>query len=350
MGGIEPARTYILKALEAGKHVVTANKALLSHRGREIFEKAHRHRRNVGFEASVCGEIPIVDDFLKFPGLGDIDGLEGIVNGTSNYVLTRFMEGMPIGEALRIAQEKGFAEADPYMDVSGIDAAQKLCILASILFNQPVDFEMIPRQGIDGLTPADADAFRRWGFTVKPIVAARVKQDRLVLYSCPALLPQGHPLASVREENNALSLYLKGRVEPITKIGKGAGAIPTARSIVRDILDVARKARAYMVEVPGYFRAKGGMEMSRVEEIESAWYVRLTVKDNPGVFGKIASILGDFDLSILRVHQEINRDADEAHVLLELKDSPRKRLDMALDLITRFPFVKSCLPCMILQC
>lgn len=356
MGGIEPARKYVLRALEEGKHVVTANKALLAKHGGEIFETAHRRRRNVGFEASVCAEIPIIDDFLNFPGLADIEGIQGIVNGTSNYILTRFAEGMSFDKALKLAQEKGFAEADPTMDISGADAAQKLSILASILFNQSIDFSAIPRQGIEGLKPIDGWVFKSWRKMVKPLVMARTRGEKLELYVSPALVSHDHPLASVREENNALSLYLQGRVEPITKIGKGAGAIPTARSIVRDILDVSRKSRAYMVDIPGYFKSKMERELSPGENFEAAWYVRYTVDDHPGVMGKIATILGDFNLSILRVFQgkfnvegdNSDNDDSPAQILFELKKSPRKQLDRANDIITRFPFVKGHFYCMIL--
>ena len=348
IGGIEPARTYVIKALEKGKHVVTANKALLAKHGTEIFRTADNRHRNIGFEASVCAEIPIIDDFLNFPGLADIEGIQGIVNGTSNYILSRFMEGMPFDEALKLAQDKGFAEADPTMDISGADAAQKLSILASILFNQPIDFHNIPCQGIDGLLPIDCAAFKRWNVTVKPLVMASVKDEKIQLYVSPALVSGNHPLASVREENNALSLYLKGRSEPITKIGKGAGAIPTARSVVRDVLDVSRKARAYMVEVPGFYKTKTEREISPGANFEACWYIRFTVKDDPGVMGKIATILGDFDLSILRIFQEKDIPNGEAHILFELKTSPRKELDLALDIITRFPFVDRCFYCMIL--
>ncbi len=348
IGGIEPARTYILKALKRGKHIVTANKALLALHGPEIFQAADKYHKNVGFEASVCAEIPIIDDFLNFPGLADIEGIQGIVNGTSNYVLTRFMEGMSFDEAVKLAQEKGFAEADPTMDISGADAAQKLSILASILFNQTINFKEIPCQGIDGLLPIDCMAFKGWGVTVKPLVMAGVVNDRLQLNVAPALVSGNHPLAAVHEENNALSLYLKGRSEPITKIGKGAGAIPTARSVVRDVLDVSRKSRAYMVDVPGFYKTKEIRELSPATRFEASWYVRYTVRDTPGVMGKIATILGDFDLSILKVLQEKDPQEEEAHILFELKTSPREKLDRANDIITRFPFVEKCFYCMIL--
>jgi len=346
IGGIEPARTYILKAMEKGKHIVTANKALLALYGGEIFEAAHKYRKNIGFEASVCAEIPIIDDFLKFPGLTDIEGIEGIVNGTSNYVLSRFMEGMSLDEAIELAQEKGFAESDPTMDISGSDAAQKLAILTSILFNQPIDFREIPCQGIDGLKLVDGRAFKSWNVTVKPLVMARMKGDEIELRVAPALVKDNHPLSSVREENNALSLYLTGRDEPITKIGKGAGAIPTARSIVRDILDVSRKSRAYMVDVPGFFKSKSKRKISPGGDFESRWYARFTVDDSPGVLGKITTILGDFNLSIFRVYQEKEKVSDCAHILFELKKSNKSQLDKAVDIITRFPFLRGCFICM----
>jgi homoserine dehydrogenase len=234
------------------------------------------------------------------------------------------------------------------MDVSGADAAQKLSILASILFNQPIDFKEIPKQGIDGLAPVDGRTFKRWGMTVKPLVMARVLNEKLALRVAPALVSESHPLAWVREENNALSLYLKGREEPITKIGKGAGAIPTARSIVRDILDVSRKARAYMVDLPGFFSSKTTRPLAPGGSFEASWYVRFTVSDSPGVLGKITSVLGDFDLSILKVLQETNVEKKEAHVLLELKKAPGSGLEKAADLISRFPFVKDYFSCMIL--
>jgi len=348
MGGIEPARTCILEAFKKGKHVVTANKALLAECGPEIFAAADRHGRNLGFEASVCGEIPIIEDFLSYPGLADIQGIEGIVNGTSNYILTRFMEGMSFEQALGLAQEKGFAEADPFMDISGTDASQKLSIMASILFNQFIEYKKIPRQGIDGLLPIDRSAFEKWGVMVKPLAMAKILKDALYLRVSPALVPLTHPLAAVRDENNALAMYLKGREDPITKIGKGAGAIPTARSIVRDILSVSRKSRAYMVDLPGFFKAKpeSGIRMS--DDFSSRWYLRFTVSDDTGVFGKIASMLGEFHLSIRHVLQEEVPEEKSAHILLELKEARLKDIERAVDVICRLPFVKTHYLCMML--
>lgn len=348
MGGIEPARTCILEAFKKGKHVVTANKALLAECGPEIFEAADKYGKNLGFEASVCGEIPIIEDFLSYPGLADIRGIEGIVNGTSNYVLTRFMEGMSFEQALGIAQEKGFAEADPFMDVSGTDASQKLAILASILFNQFIEYKKIPRQGIDGLLPIDRSAFEKWGVLIKPLAIAKILEDSLYLRVSPALVPLTHPLAAVRDENNALALYLKGREEPITKIGKGAGAIPTARSIVRDILSVSRKSRAYMVDLPGFFRTKPESGIRMADDFSSRWYLRFTVGDDPGVFGKIASLLGEFHLSIRHVLQEEMPEEKSAHILFELKEARLKDIERAVDVISRLPFVKSHYICMMI--
>jgi homoserine dehydrogenase len=344
MGGIEPARTYILEALKKGKDVVTANKALLAECGMEIFGTAFKYRRNIGFEASVCGEIPIIDDLLKFPGLGDIEGIEGIVNGTSNYVLTRFMEGMSMEAAIAEAQQKGFAEADPTLDVSGADASQKLSILASILFNQPVNYRDIPCQGLYGLLPVDRLAFVRWNMVVKPLALARLADGRLTLRVAPALVHSTHPLASVRDENNALALYLSGRKEPITNIGKGAGAIPTARSIIRDIIDVSRRSRFHMLNLPEFFRVDTRIPMASEGEILGNWYLRFTVADEPGVFGTIASILGECGLSIRQVIQEDSKD-EGAHIQLEIKNSKLSSLESAVGRIKALPFVHRAFYC-----
>jgi len=348
MGGVEPAKSFILKAIRQGKQIVTANKALLAECGGEIFEEAYKYGRNIGFEASVCAEIPIIDDFLKFPGLADVEGIEGIVNGTSNYILTRFMEGMSFEEALKIAQDKGFAEADPFMDISGTDAAQKLSILASILFNQPVDYKKIYRQGLEGLTKVDLTAFNRWNVIIKPLSMAKIINGKLTLRVSPVLISKNHPLSSVRDETNALALYLEGRAEPITKIGKGAGAIPTARSIVRDVLEVSRKSRAYMIDLPSFFRAKTIRPIADDGSFEARWYVRISVEDYTGVFGRIATILGDFGLSIQQVMQEESLEKNNVDILFELKTAQWSKLDQALSTILRFPFVKSCYSCMIL--
>ncbi len=332
MGGIEPARTYILEALKKGKDVVTANKALLAECGMEIFSTAHKYRRNIGFEASVCGEIPIIDDLLKFPGLGDIEGIEGIVNGTSNYVLTRFMEGMSMEAAISEAQQKGFAEADPTLDISGTDASQKLSILASILFNQPVQYRDIPCQGLYGLLQTDRLAFVRWNMVLKPLALARLINGTLTLRVAPALVPSTHPLAAVRDENNALALYLSGRKEPITNIGKGAGAIPTARSIIRDIIDVSRRSRFHMLNLPEFFRVGARLPIAKEGDLLGNWYLRFTVADEPGVFGTIASILGACNLSIRQVIQEDSGE-EGAHIQLEIKNSKLSSLESAVEKI-----------------
>ncbi|MCE1248446.1 MAG: homoserine dehydrogenase [Firmicutes bacterium] len=347
MGGVEPARTYVLEAIRNGKHVVTANKAMLAEHGPEIFAEAARYHRNLGFEASVCGEIPVVDDFLTFPGLGDVQGITGIVNGTSNYVLSRFMEGMTMEEAIRLAQDKGFAEADPTLDVSGADASQKLAILTSLLFNRFVDHKQIPRQGLEGLKPVDVRAAVSWGYTIKPLIMAQVVNEKLNLRVTPAFVDDNHPFHSVRNETNALALYLKDRDEPITKIGKGAGAIPTARSIVRDILEVARKSRYYMVDLPRYYLSSGKEEFMSREESSYRWYLRITVEDYPGIFARIAEALGGNELSIHKVVQE-EEPGNIAHIIFQLKTAPEGSLLEALKTIGKMQFIKEAYSCVII--
>lgn len=345
MGGIEPAREVILEALKEGKHVVTANKALLATHGREIFAAAARYRRNIGFEASVCGEVPVIDDFLKIPSQEDILALEGIVNGTSNYILTRVAEGMEFSAALKGAQEKGFAEADPSFDLQGQDAAQKLALLGSILFNAFFDWRSIPRESIEAITHLDARVAREWGYAIKPLARARRVsrgeglQDRFFLHVGPALVPTAHTLYPIRDETNAIALFLRGRTDPVTKVGKGAGAIPTARSIMKDVLDVAKKSRARMVDLPRFYLRDGTNQILPLEEASSPFYLRFSVEDLPGVFGKITTTLGEHGLSIRMALQQETTSPSPPSIVLMIKEASQGKVKSALSACSSFPFV-----------
>jgi homoserine dehydrogenase len=350
MGGIEPAKSIIIEAFRRGKHVVTANKALLSQFGREIFQAAAKYRRNIGFEASVAGEIPVIDDYLKIPSKSDVLALEGIINGTTNFILSSMMEGAEYDTALAEAQSGGFAEADPSFDVDGHDAAQKLAILSSILFHTDVDVRAISLQGITALLAVDCETARLWGYTIKPCASARRIDETLMLRVCPAFIPMGHALYSVSREMNALALYLKGREEPITKIGKGAGAIPTARSIMRDVLEVGKKVRRHVVDLPLYATSAQRLPIRDEDTLEAPFYLRFSVDDTPGVFGRVATILGDWDLSISQAHQrEKQKDEPWSHILLQVKRTTLGKVKGAFSLIAREPFAHDLLYCMILQ-
>lgn len=331
LGGLEPARTLILKAFEAGKDVITANKAVLAEHGPEIFEAARRHRRNLGFEGSVCGEIPVIEVLRGIPSQEDVQRLVGILNGTSNYLLTRMAEGNSYPRALQEAQEKGFAESDPTLDVSGADAAQKLSILASLAFHTPVAWRQIHRTGVDRVRGEDAAEALRLGYALRPVALAERTAEGLEAWVSPALVPAGHPLRPVERETNAVSLTLRGRDEPATLVGKGAGALPTARSVVRDVLHVARKGRAHLLDLPDFHRADTIPLVDPAHHVHR-WWLRLEVEDIPGIFGRIASHLGEAGLSIRSASQPDvpPTSAEPARIMLVLQRAPRGRLDQAL--------------------
>ena len=330
MGGLEPARSLILKALASGKDVITANKAVLAEHGPELFEAALRHRRNLGFEGSVCGEIPVIEVLRGIPSGEDVQNVLGILNGTSNYLLTRMAAGHSYPEALREAQQAGFAEADPSLDVSGADAAQKLSILASLAFHTPVSWRQIHRTGVDRLTGEDAAEAGRLGYALRPVAMAQRGPEGLEVWVSPALVPAGHPLHSVARETNAVSLTLLGREEPATLIGKGAGALPTARSVVRDVLHVARKGRARLLDLPDFHRADP-IPLREAATHVHRWWIRLEVRDVPGVFGRIATCLGESGLSIRQAAQpEVPEPASQAaRIMLTLKAAARGQVDLA---------------------
>jgi homoserine dehydrogenase len=302
MGGLHPAKEFVLQALEAGKDVVTANKALLAEHGAEIMDTARRHRRNIGFEAAVCGEIPIIEVVRNLPSDADVQGFVGIFNGTSNYIISKMLEGQDYGEALKAAQVAGFAEADPALDVNGSDATQKLAILSSIVFHTPVQWRTIWRRGIEDLEGGDVAQFRQAGLVVRPLASARRTPGGLELWAGPALLDQHHRLAPVEGESSGVALQLFGREEPFAMIGKGAGGIPTARSVVRDLYELARKARHRVVEVPTYHQGEP-LETMPLESYTYRWWIRFKVNDAPGVFGRLAATLGDQGISIREAFQ-----------------------------------------------
>lgn len=341
MGGIEPARSHILRALQNGKHVITANKAVLAEHGPEIFATARKYRRNLGFEGSVCGEIPVIEVVQKMPSEQDVEAITGILNGTSNYLLTRMDDGDDYADALQGAQQAGFAEADPTLDVSGADAAQKLSILASLVFHTPVAWRSIRLQGIDAIRAVDSAEAARNGLSLRPLARAVRHPEGLELWVGPALVEPGHSFFSVRRETNAVSLRLVGREEPFTLVGKGAGALPTARSVIRDLLEVARRERFRMVDIPAFHEGAPMPVLPHSEHVYP-WFVRFTVKDQPGVFGAVAALLGQHGLSIKQASQQEGQDG-VAHIFLALKLARRGALENALEHLSSNPAVQTTL-------
>ncbi len=347
MGGVEPAREYILKAFQNGKHVITANKAVLAEHGPEIFAAARRYKRNLGFEASVCGEIPVLEVVQDMPSSEDVDALTGIFNGTSNYILTRMASGESYGQALVAAQEAGFAEADPTLDVGGADATQKLAILSSLVFHTPLDWRKIHCLGIQEVQQNDVAEAHRLGYAIRPLAHARRHPEGLELWVSPAWVSHHHSLAMVEGENAGVALQLRGRTEPFSMVGKGAGALPTARSVVRDIFEVARESRHRMLDLPNFFESPE-IPVLGGEAHRNRWWVRFTVEDAPGVFGELTTLLGEAGLSIDQASQQ-QTGTEEAAVMLMLKAAPRTAVETAMTQISKRPHVKNTLALVVLD-
>jgi homoserine dehydrogenase len=304
MGGVEPALPYVLGALAAGKHVVTANKALLAEHGAQIFKQARTAGRAVAFEGSVGGGIPIVQAIGFALAANQIQSLAAILNGTCNFILTKMTgDGMPYDEALKEAQRLGFAEADPTLDVDGTDTAHKLAILAQLAFETDVQIDAIPRQGIDRLHLADLKYAGELSYAIKLLALAKLSAAGLELRVAPTLVKRGTPLAEVRGAYNAIRV-VGDAVGDTLFYGRGAGAMPTASAVVGDVIDVVTGRAALPSRYLGpNSAAPAGAQMAPANAIQSRYYLRFTIADRPGVLAKLAQILGEQGISIASVIQ-----------------------------------------------
>jgi len=304
MGGTEPALQHVLASLAAGKHVVTANKALLAEHGAKIFDQARSARRAVAFEGSVGGGIPIVQALGFALAANQIQSLAAIVNGTCNFILTRMTsDGLSYEEALRQAQRLGYAEGDPTLDVDGTDTAHKLAILAQLAFESNVRLDSIPRQGIDRLQPADLKYAGELGYVIKLLALAKLWDAGLELRVAPTLVRQGKPLAEVRGPYNAIRV-VGDAVGDTLFYGRGAGAMPTASAIVSDLIDVVTGRAGSPSRLPNLWSESAPpVSLAPPSQIKSRYYLRFTIADRPGVLAKLARILGEHGISIASVIQ-----------------------------------------------
>lgn len=299
IGGLEPARSYILDSLKSGKHIVTANKAVLAHHGSEIEEMAQRVGREVYYEAAVCAGIPVIRSIKEGLLANHISLLMGVLNGTTNYILTRMSEeGIPFAKALRKAQQLGFAEPDPSMDIQGIDAAHKLNILACLSFGIKVRPQDIYKEGISGIELEDVKNALEFGYVIKLLSIAReLDHHKLELKVHPSMIPKVHPLAAVRNEFNAL--LLRGdAVGEMMFYGKGAGPMPTASAILSDIIELCVRSLNRACQVFHHPDPWGDKSLIPMDETISEHYLRFPIVDKPGVIGKIATVLGEHNISI----------------------------------------------------
>ena len=306
MGGEEPAAGYIEKLLDAGKHVVTANKEVIAKRGPELSARARSAERQLSFEASVGAGIPIISPLSRDMLANDIRSIRAIVNGTTNYIVTRMaMDNLGFADALREAQHLGFAESDPTNDIAGIDAAYKLAILASLAFHTKVVPEDVFREGISSLEAQDFRYSQELGFAIKLLAIAHKENGSLQLRVHPALVPQDHILASIDGAFNAIEVEgdLMGRV---LFHGMGAGSDSTASAVIGDVIEIARKLNLNIKPLPMQENSRS-IAIVPMSDLVSRYYFRLNVADRAGVLASIAKVLGDRDISIASV---IQKDAD----------------------------------------
>lgn len=310
-GGIDWARQAVLSLLEAGKDVVTANKALLALHGREVFDAARKYGRAIAFEASVAGGIPIINALVHGLAANQIVSLQGILNGTSNFILTSMSErGQTYQEALAEAQQRGYAEADPTLDVDGTDAAHKLAILAHIAFGVAVPLTAIERRGINQLEALDIQYAHELGYTIKLLAEAYLEDELIALHVSPVLLRRNRPLAQVRGAYNAISV-VGDAVGDTLYYGPGAGMMPTASAVTADLIDLAvgRTQRAFHT-LRLWSPTTARLKLRPAGTVRCRFYLRLLVEDRPGVLADVCRVLADHEISIASV---IQHEAAEEH-------------------------------------
>lgn len=342
MGGLEPARTLVLGALARGKAVVTANKALLAEHGAEIFGAATKAGVDVLFEAAVCGGVPIIRTLREALSSDRVESLRGIVNGTTNYVLTAMEEGRTYAETLKRAQELGFAEADPSFDVSGRDAAQKLLLLASLAYGVRLRPEQIPTEGIEQIDAADFTYAREFGSTIRLLATARRVNGKLSLSVRPTLVPLGSRLAAVRGPFNAVELRCFA-LGPLLLVGQGAGSLPTGSAVVSDIVEAGRNLTARAAGRVPHLAWLGGRDAAfeAPESRRASWYLRFVVADEPGVLAQISGALGARGISIAAVVQRERAVGSQAvPVVVVTHEAPESAVREAVRNLDALSFAK----------
>ena len=303
MGGIEPAKEYVLQAMQAGKQVVTANKDLLAEYGNSLFTVAEENKCDLQFEAAVAGAIPIIRPLRQSLAASRLTEVMGIVNGTTNYILTKMSEeGMGYQEALKLATELGYAEPDPTADVEGYDAGRKIAIMASIAFNSRVTFPQVYTEGITRISSEDIQYAREFGYVIKLLGITRLTDSGIEVKVHPTLIPDNHPLAAVRDSFNAVFVHGEA-CDDAMFMGRGAGMMPTASAVLGDVIDVMRNIiHGSCGKIGcGCYRSIPVMD---VQDTCSRFFLRLQVENRPGALANIAGVLGNNDVSIAQMVQK----------------------------------------------
>jgi len=311
IGGINPAKKLVLQALANGKDVITANKALLAEEGEEIYNTARKFGRQLFFEASVGGGIPVIKSLRDGLSANKVDSILGIINGTSNYILTQMSQnGVDFNSALKEAQEKGFAELDPTFDIEGVDAAHKIAILARLSYNRKVPFKSVYCEGIQHITKQDIDFAERFGYCIKLLAIAKQVKDGIEARVQPTLLPKDHMLSKVDGSFNAI-LFKGDEVGDVLLYGQGAGPQPTASAVMADVIDWAKGIESFIPKV-----GVNHLNVKNISSILSRYYLRFSVIDKPGVLSFISGILGKHNVSISDVIQKEQKSGTMVPLIL----------------------------------
>jgi len=334
IGGIEPAKSFILKAIEAGKHVVSANKALFSTHGREIFEAATRKGVEVGFEASVGGGIPVIKALKEGLAANTIQSIMGIMNGTANFILSQMTDhGLAFATVLKEAQAKGYAEADPTYDVEGIDTAHKLVILMIMAYGINIRLEDVSIEGISRIEPIDIEFARQFGYRIKLLAISHNHGDHIEARVHPTMVPEDHLLANINGAFNGIN-FCGDMVGDVLFYGQGAGKMPTGSAVAADIVDIARNiAFGCLNRVPSLAFLPGEIRdcvITPMEKISCPYYFRISAVDKPGVLATIAGILGKNEISIESVIQKKRQDVGSVPVVIRTHEAQEKAVVEAI--------------------
>ncbi|MDD3374928.1 MAG: homoserine dehydrogenase [Candidatus Omnitrophica bacterium] len=342
IGGTHPAKEFILQALRSKKHVITANKAVIAKYGPELFKEAIKQKKNIYFESSVGAGVPIINAITEGLAGNNFTSLYGIINGTSNFILSEMTQTLcTFADALIKAQKNGYAESNPTLDVNGMDAAHKLSILVHLAFGKVINLKNIHVEGITQISHDDIKYAKDLGLVIKPLAIAKMVNNALELRVHPTLIDEDHPLASVNGVFNAIFL----ETDPLGDIllyGQGAGQLAAASGVVSDLINLATKgkniARTRMKNIAYENRS---IKLKQIDQIETKFYIRLLVTNKPGVLSKISGILGKHGISIGSVNQKTQKKASVAPLVMLTDLAKEKKLRIALEKISKLALVKS---------
>lgn len=342
IGGLHPAKEFVLASLKNGKHVVTANKALIAEYGKELFQRAHQYGKNIYFETAVQAGVPIIKTLTEGLAGNQFQGIYGIINGTCNYILSEMStNSLSFDKAVKKAQASGFAETDPTLDVNGMDSAYKLAILIYLAFGKFLKPKTIYREGITHIAEQDIDFAEKMGLTIKLLAIAKKENDQIEARVHPTLIDNNHPLASINGVLNAVLM----EADPLGDIllsGEGAGQFAAASGVVSDLINlVTRQHNEADSFIGNYYTEASGLTVKNINSIMTKFYLRFMAVDEPGVLSKISGILGQHGISINSVSQQEKNRSSMVPLIMITDYAPEKKLRLALDKIQKLSIVKS---------